>query len=92
MVNKHLMVKTLAAKTGMTEKVCARMLGAVAEVLREAVARGEHVRLPGFGVFFVRERAARRGRNPQTGEEFEIPAGKAIVFRPGGELRRAVAE
>lgn len=91
-MTRYVMVKTLAGKTGMTEKACARVLDAFAEAVREAAARGERVRLPGLGVFSVRERAARKGRNPQTGEELEIPTGKAVVFRPARELRQAVAE
>ena len=56
----------------------------------DALANGEKVQLIGFGNFEVRERAARKGRNPQTGEEIEIPASKVPAFKPGKALKDAV--
>jgi DNA-binding protein HU-beta len=62
------------------------MLGAVTKALK----KGDSVTLVGFGTFSVRKRAARTGRNPQTGREIKIPAKKVPVFKPGKELKAAV--
>lgn len=63
---------------------------AVFEVITETLAKGEDVRIIGFGNFAVTERAARTGRNPQTGESIEIPASKTPKFKPGKALKDAV--
>ncbi|MFV1457194.1 HU family DNA-binding protein, partial [Bacillus mycoides] len=68
------------------EKAVASVLGGV----KDTLAAGEKVQLLGFGTFEVRERAARKGRNPQTGEEMEIAASKVPAFKPGKELKEAV--
>lgn len=89
-MTKEGLIKAMAAKAEMTQKDAARALDAFQEAVREALARGEEVRLVGFGTFLVRERAARKGRDPRTGEELEIPARKAAAFRPGADLAAAV--
>lgn len=86
------LVKAVAAKAGMSQKDAGRVLDALLEVIQEAVARGEEVRLPGFGAFVVKERGARKGRNIRTGEEITIPAAKVVAFRAGKFLRAAVAQ
>lgn len=63
---------------------------AVFEVITETLAKGEDVRIIGFGNFAVTERSARTGRNPQTGEAIEIPASKTPKFKPGKALKDAV--
>lgn len=62
----------------------------VFEEIEKALAKGEQVNLAGFGIFEVRKRAARTGRNPQTGEEIKIPAKKAVAFKPAAALKRSV--
>ncbi|OIS65855.1 DNA-binding protein, partial [Bacillus subtilis] len=62
----------------------------VFDTISEALKSGEKVSIPGFGTFEVRERAARKGRNPQTGEEIDIPATKAPAFKPAKALKDAV--
>lgn len=60
--------------------------------ITESLVKGAKVQLVGFGSFEVRERSARKGRNPQTGEEIEIPATKNPAFKPGKQLKDAVNE
>lgn len=62
-----------------------RAIGAVLDAITEALVAGDKVSLPGFGIFETRERAARTGRNPQTGEALEIAASTAAAFKPAAE-------
>ena len=62
------------------------------DTIVETLSGGEDVTITGFGTFGITERAAREGRNPQTGEPMQIPAGKTPRFRPGTQLKRAVSE
>lgn len=90
-MNKGELVDAVAAKTGVTKKNADAAVTAVFEAIAAALGRGEEVRLAGFGSFSVRQRTARTGRNPRTGEEINIPAAKAAVFRPAAQLKEAVA-
>ncbi|KRK23857.1 transcriptional regulator [Lactobacillus delbrueckii subsp. delbrueckii DSM 20074 = JCM 1012] len=74
----------------MTKKDVSEAVDAVFEAIQEDLAKGEKVQLIGFGTFEVRDRAARKGRNPQTGAEIEIPASKVPAFKPGKALKDAV--
>jgi DNA-binding protein HU-beta len=74
----------------MTKKDAEKALNAVLAAIEEALKKGEKVQLVGFGTFEVRERAARKGRNPQTGQEIEIPASKVPVFKPGKLLKEKI--
>ena len=67
-----------------------RAVDAVFDAISEALRQGEKVQIIGFGNFKVRERAARKGRNPQTGEEINIAASKVPAFRPGKGLKEVV--
>ena len=78
----------LKLKRTMVESVIETTLGLVTETL----SRGEKVRLVGFGNFLVRSRAARVGRNPQTGEKINIPVSKAPAFVPGINLKKAIKQ
>lgn len=89
-MTKGELIDFIADKTGFTKKAAGQAVEAVLAALEEAVRRGEEVRLPGFGTFAVKERAERQGRNPLTGDVISIPARKAVVFRPGKDLRAAV--
>lgn len=77
-------------ETGLTKKDATKAVDAVFNAIQDALVKGEKVQLIGFGNFEVRERAARKGRNPQTGEEIEIPATKVPAFKPGKQLKEAV--
>ena len=76
----------------MTKKDAEKAVNSIISVITEALSRGEKVQLVGFGTFEVRDRAARKGRNPQTKEEIIIPASKAPVFKAGKALKDAVQE
>ena len=89
-MNKKDMVKAIAEKLGTSQKEAGQALDAVTEVITEGLARGEKISLIGFGTFEVAERAARTGRNPQTGETMEIQASKAPKFKAGKALKDAV--
>jgi len=89
-VNKAELINEIAAKAGITKKEAALTLEAFINGVKDALSRGEKVQLVGFGTFSVRERAARSGVNPRTGEKITIPAAKVPVFKPGKELREAV--
>ena len=66
------------------------LVNAVFDALTAALKRGDDVRLPAFGVFDVKETAARTARNPQTGEEVQVPAGKKARFKPAKALKDAL--
>jgi DNA-binding protein HU-beta len=76
--------------TGLTKSDTEKSLDAFIEVVTKNIKKKDGVKLVGFGTFSVSNRKARMGRNPQTGEEIQIPARKVPVFRPGKELKEAV--
>ncbi|NLW07134.1 MAG: HU family DNA-binding protein, partial [Clostridia bacterium] len=84
-------VASVAEKTDLTKKEAERVVTAVFETIEEALAEGDKVQLVGFGTFEVKERAARIGRNPRTGEQIEIAATRVPVFKAGKALKEAVA-
>ena len=90
MANKAELVSEVAAKTDLTKKEVAAAVDAIFNSIQEDLAKGEKVQLIGFGTFEVRHRAARKGRNTQTGAEIEIPASKVPAFKPGKALKDAV--
>ena len=89
-MNKTELVAALAEKTGVSKKDTDNTINAFAEVIIEALKRDGKVQLPGFGTFEVRERPARKGRNPQTGEEITIEASKLPAFKAGKALKDSV--
>jgi DNA-binding protein HU-beta len=89
-MNKTELVKVVAEQAELTQKDAAKAVDALIEIISETLAQEEKIQLIGFGTFEVRERAARKGRNPQTGEEIEIAASKVPAFKPGKELKEAV--
>ncbi len=90
MANKAELIEKVAGKTNLTKKEVTATVHALFEVSQETLASGEKVQVIGFGNFEVRERAARKGRNPQTGEEIQIEASKVPAFKPGKALKDAV--
>ncbi len=87
-MTKAELVEKIYAKAGLPTKTMAEnTLDAVIATLREALANGESVTFTGFGTFKVTERAARKGRNPRTGEEINIPASKVAKFTAGKQLK-----
>lgn len=74
----------------LTKKDATKAVDAIFETISEALKEGDKVQIIGFGNFEVRERSARKGRNPQTGEEIEIAASKVPAFKPGKALKDVV--
>jgi DNA-binding protein HU-beta len=89
-MNKTDLITYVAENTNLTKKDAAKAVDAVFSGIEESLKKGDKVQMIGFGNFEVRERAARKGRNPQTGEEIEIAASKAPAFTPGKALKEAV--
>ncbi|WP_030483396.1 HU family DNA-binding protein [Nocardioides aequoreus] len=89
-MNKSQLRDAVAEHAGLTNADAERALDAVLTAVTTAVAGGDKVTLPGFGTFEARERSARTGRNPQTGEEIQIAASKAPAFKAGTAFKNAV--
>jgi len=89
-MNKSELVQVVAEKLGATKRDAEASLNAVVEAIQESLVKGEKIQLVGFGSFEVRKRAARKGRNPQTGEEMKVEAKKVPVFRAGKALKDVV--
>lgn len=89
-MTKTEIVAAIARDAATTKAEAARILDAVVKVISDALAKGEKVTLTGFGTYEVRHRAARMGRNPQTGATIQIPAQKTPAFRAGKSLKDAV--
>lgn len=89
-MNKQELIAKVASKADVSKQKAAVAVDAVFEAIRESMAKGDDVRLIGFGTFTVADRAATEGRNPRTGEKIKIPASKQPKFKPGKELKDAV--
>lgn len=81
------LVEKVYEKVGFSKKEAAKAVDTFFEILKEALERGETVKLHGFGCFMVRTKGSRKGRNPKTGEVMEISPHKVLVFRPSSTLR-----
>jgi len=90
-MNKEQLVSAIAKEAGMTKKDVSVALDATLKCVTDALKSQDKVTLVGFGTFQVKERAAREGRNPKTGEVLKIPAKKVPVFAAGKGLREAVS-
>lgn len=90
MANKQDLINAVAEKTGFSKKESTTVLNTVLNEIESILVSGDKLQLIGFGNFEVRQRSARKGRNPQTGEEITIPASKVPAFKPGKELKDAV--
>ncbi|NMA34743.1 MAG: HU family DNA-binding protein [Clostridiaceae bacterium] len=89
-MNKTDLINSIASKSGLNKKNSEAALNAFIGSVEEALVKGDKVVLVGFGTFEVRKRAARKGRNPQTKKEIQIPASKAPVFKAGKVLKDKV--
>ena len=78
------------AVEGLTRRQATEAFEAVFDAITDAVKAGESAKVPGFGSFNLSERAARKGRNPATGQSITIKASKSVRFKPGKELKEAV--
>ncbi|MBS2938411.1 MULTISPECIES: HU family DNA-binding protein [Nocardioides] len=89
-MNKRELVDAVAEKTDLSKSDAEKALDAVFGAVASALEAGDKVAVPGFGTFDVRERAARTGRNPQTGETMEIAASRSAGFKPATALKTAL--
>lgn len=91
-MNKTELIAAVAEQTGLQKKDADKVVSTVINVIVETVAKGEKISLVGFGSFEVRTRSARKGRNPQSKEEIDIPASKLPVFKAGKSFKDAVGK
>ena len=89
-MNKEELVQEITKKASVTQKEAAEVLAALIETVQKTVSKGKKVTLVGFGTFEPRKRAARNGRNPQTGKEIKIPAKTVPVFSAGKKFKEVV--
>jgi len=89
-LNKTDLISEVATRTGMTKKDVEKVVNAFFSTIEGTLKSGDKVQLIGFGTFEVRNRQARKGRNPQTGEEISIPAARVPAFKAGKALKDAV--
>ncbi len=89
-MNKAELIDAMASGSGLTKADSRRALDSFIEATEGALKKGQRVALVGFGSFAVNKRSARKGRNPQTGKEINIPAKKVIKFKAGTDLNRKV--
>ncbi len=89
-MNKSDLVAVIAQTSNLTKADATRALDAITSAVTSALVGGDNVAITGFGSFLVRDRAARTGRNPQTGEEIQIKASKVPAFKAGKLLKESV--
>ncbi len=89
-MNKMQVIEELASRAELTKRAAEDALNTLLDIVSEQLAKGNKVTLTGFGTFLVRKRAARMGRNPQSGEPIHIPAQETPAFRAGSALKEAV--
>jgi integration host factor subunit alpha len=86
------LIENIYEKVGLSKEESSQIVELVLEILKETLERGEKVKISGFGNFVVRAKRARRGRNPQTGEEIQITARKVLSFKSSPILKKALNE
>ena len=91
-MNKAELIAAVAAKTGLTKKDAEKVVSATIDAITAALAKGDKVQLAGFGIFEVKHREARTGRNPRTGETMEIAASKVPSFKAYNGLKDSVSK
>lgn len=89
-MNKQELIDAIAAESGLSKKDSKEALDALVKTVGETLKKGDNISLVGFGSFTVIQKAARTGKNPQTGKPIQIAAKKAVKFRPGKELAEGV--
>ena len=89
-MTKNELIEKVAKKANLTKRASADAVNSLFNLVRDSLVRGEKVVITGFGTFLIRSRAARRGRNPQTGETIQIPRKKTPGFSAGKTLKRLI--
>ncbi|MCD6287916.1 MAG: integration host factor subunit beta [Candidatus Hydrogenedentes bacterium] len=91
-MTKRELVIEVAEKKGYTQNEVSDIIQAALDIIAESLAKGKRLEIRNFGVFEVKKRDARRGRNPRTGEEVPIPAKRVATFKPGKALKEMVED
>ena len=86
-MNKGELISAIAEKSGLSKAASEKALNALISSVSDSLKKGDRVGLVGFGSFSISQRAARTGRNPQTGKEIKIAAKKVVKFKPGADLQ-----
>jgi DNA-binding protein HU-beta len=89
-MNKQELIESIASQTGLSKADAGRALDAAFDAITGALTQGDRVAVPGFGTFATSKRAARTGRNPQTGESIKIKARTAVSFKAASKLKDSV--
>ena len=89
-MKKSEMIEAIATSTGVSKTDAEKVFNATFDLFKDELSKGEKVSVAGFGVFKISERAAREGRNPQTGETIKIAASKSVSFKAGTALKDEV--
>ena len=89
-MNKKELITSISETSGLNKVDSERALNAVISCLTDVLAKGDSIVLPGFASLSVKERAARTGRNPSTGQPIDIPASTAVSFKTGTKLKEAI--
>jgi DNA-binding protein HU-beta len=89
-VNKSELIEAAVESSGLSKRDVSRALDSILDSISDAVRQGDKVSLSGFGTFERRERSARTGRNPQTGEQLQVAASKTPAFKPAKAFKDAV--
>ena len=89
-MNKTELIAEVAKKCGLSKKDAEKAVNATFDTVTDALCSGEKVQIVGFGCFEVRERPARKGRNPMTGEAIDIDATRSVAFKPGKSIKDAM--
>ena len=89
-MTKNELIAKVAKKSNLTKAAAADCVNATFNLIRDTLVKGEKVVITGFGTFLIRSRAARRGRNPQTGETIQIPTKKTPGFTAGKTIKRLI--
>jgi integration host factor subunit alpha len=83
-------IQDVYEKLGFSKKDAAKIVESVFEIMKDSLARGEKIKISGFGNFSVKDKKSRRGRNPQTGSEIEISSRRVLTFKSSQVLRKAL--
>ena len=89
-MTKAELISQIAGKTGLTKKAVEEVLDEAFAQIKKAIKKEKRFAYPDFGTFTVKKRKARKGRNPQTGEEIKIPASKTVGFKPAPSFKKSL--
>ena len=89
-LTKEKIIDTIYNQVGLSKNQSRRVVGSLLEIIKQTLAKEENLLISGFGKFIVKDKAARKGRNPQTTEDLKLRARKVVVFRTSGVLRKKI--